>query len=91
VGTSRAAAHAAIAPAVTELQHEVEAIGRAVDEGGPITREELFRVAGARRWGPGRFRHALGEAVAADGSAAPPGAGSRHLSPARRRYARLRA
>jgi MFS family permease len=50
--------------ALTELQREVEAIGRAVDEGGPITREELFRVAGARRWGPGRFRRALDEAVA---------------------------
>jgi MFS family permease len=50
--------------ALTELQREVEAIGRAVDEGGPISREELFRVSGARRWGPGRFRRALGEAVA---------------------------
>ncbi|HET9613653.1 MAG TPA: MFS transporter, partial [Candidatus Limnocylindrales bacterium] len=50
--------------AVAELQHEVEAIGRAVDEGGPISREELFRMVGGRRWGPGRFRRALGEAVA---------------------------
>ena len=50
---------------LTELQREVEAIGRAVDEGGPITRDELFRSVGARRWGPGRFRRALGEAVAA--------------------------
>ncbi|HJU36387.1 MAG TPA: MFS transporter [Gaiellaceae bacterium] len=50
--------------AVTELQREVEAIGRAVDEGGPISRDELFRDVGARRWGPGRFRRALGEAVA---------------------------
>jgi hypothetical protein len=50
--------------AVTELQREVEAIGRAVDEGGPISREELFRDVGGRRWGPGRFRRALGEAVA---------------------------
>ncbi len=46
------------------LEHEVEAIGRAVDEGGPISRDELARVVRARRWGPGRFRHALGEAVA---------------------------
>jgi MFS family permease len=51
--------------ALTELQREVEAIGRAVDEGGPISRDELFRSVGARRWGPGRFRRALGEAVAA--------------------------
>jgi hypothetical protein len=50
--------------ALTGLQHEVEAIGQAVDEGGPISREELFRVVGGRRWGPGRFRRALGEAVA---------------------------
>jgi MFS family permease len=50
--------------AVTELQREVEAIGRAVDEGGPVNRDELFRTVGARRWGPGRFRRALGEAVA---------------------------
>jgi hypothetical protein len=51
--------------AVVELQHEVEAIGRAVDEGGQVTREELFRTVGGRRWGPGRFRRALDEAVAA--------------------------
>jgi MFS family permease len=50
--------------AVVSLQREVEAIGQAVDEGGPISREELFRIVGARRWGPGRFRRALGEAVA---------------------------
>jgi MFS family permease len=50
--------------AASDLHHEVEAIGRAVDEGGPISREELFRVAGARRWGPGRFGRALGEALA---------------------------
>jgi MFS family permease len=51
--------------AVAELQHEVEAIGRAVDEGGPISRDELARMVGGRRWGPGRFRRALEEAVAA--------------------------
>jgi MFS family permease len=51
--------------AVVELQHEVEAIGRAVDEGGPVSRDELYRTVGARRWGPGRFRRALDEAVAA--------------------------
>jgi MFS family permease len=51
--------------AVLELQHEVEAIGRAVDEGGPVSRDELYRTVGARRWGPGRFRRALDEAVAA--------------------------
>jgi hypothetical protein len=50
--------------AMTGLKREVEAIGQAVDEGGPISREELFRTVGGRRWGPGRFRRALGEAVA---------------------------
>jgi MFS family permease len=50
--------------AVTELQSEVEAIGRAVDEGGPVSRDELYRAVAARRWGPGRFQRALGEAVA---------------------------
>jgi MFS family permease len=50
--------------ALGELQHEVEALGRAVDEGGQISRDELYRTAGARRWGPGRFRRALDEAVA---------------------------
>ncbi|MBV8259066.1 MAG: MFS transporter, partial [Actinobacteria bacterium] len=49
---------------VTELHREVEAIGQAVDEGGPVSGDELSRLVGARRWGPGRFRLALDEAVA---------------------------
>jgi len=49
---------------VSELTREVEAIGRAVDEGGPISRDELSRLVGARHWGPGRFARALDEAVA---------------------------
>jgi MFS family permease len=47
----------------TLLDREIEAIGRAVDEGGPVPRDELERLVGARRWGPGRFRRALAEAV----------------------------
>jgi MFS family permease len=47
----------------TILDREVEAIGSAVDEGGPVSREELYRLVGGRRWGPGRFRRALEEAV----------------------------
>jgi MFS family permease len=50
--------------ALAELQQEVEAIGRAVDEGGPVSRDELYRSVRGRRWGPGRFRRALDEAVA---------------------------
>lgn len=49
---------------VSELTREVEAIGRAVDEGGPISRDELSRLVGARQWGPGRFARALDEAIA---------------------------
>jgi MFS family permease len=48
---------------LVELQGEVEAIGRAVDVGGPISRDEIFRTVHGRRWGPGRFGRALGEAV----------------------------
>ncbi len=51
--------------AVAELQHEVEAIGRAADEGGQFSRDELYRAVHGRNWGPGRFRRALDEAVAA--------------------------
>jgi MFS family permease len=61
LGTSLRSRHAP----ETLLDEEVERIGRAVDEGGPISRNELVRVVGARRWGPGRFRRALDEAVAA--------------------------
>ena len=42
---------------------EVEAIAAALEEAGPLTREELGRRVGARRWGPGRFRAALGAAL----------------------------
>ena len=44
------------------LDREIDAIVAAVGEAGSIRREELARRVGARRWGPGRFRQALGEA-----------------------------
>jgi MFS family permease len=47
----------------TTLDREIERIGRAVDEGGPVSRDELARLVSGRRWGPGRFRRALSEAV----------------------------
>jgi MFS family permease len=50
------------------LDRELEAIARALEEGGPMRREELARRVGARRWGPGRFSAALAEALA-DGQA----------------------
>jgi MFS family permease len=44
------------------LDHEIDAIVAAVEQAGSIRREELARRVGARRWGPGRFQQALGEA-----------------------------
>jgi MFS family permease len=46
-----------------ELDHEVDAISRALSEGGEMSRDELARALGARFWGPGRFRAALRQAV----------------------------
>ncbi|HEY7206629.1 MAG TPA: MFS transporter [Gaiellaceae bacterium] len=45
------------------LDREIDAIVRELDESGPLRREELARRVGARRWGPGRFRSALSEAI----------------------------
>jgi hypothetical protein len=42
---------------------EIDAIARALDEQGPMSRDALARSVGARRWGPGRFRGALGDAL----------------------------
>jgi MFS family permease len=51
-------------PAAEEdLDREIEIIGRAIAERGPIRREELARAVGARYWGPGRFPRALREAL----------------------------
>jgi MFS family permease len=44
------------------LDREIDAIAAAVEENGPLQREEIARRVGARRWGPGRFRNALAEA-----------------------------
>jgi MFS family permease len=46
-----------------DLDREIEAISRALEENGEVSREELARLVGARYWGPGRFRNALREAV----------------------------
>jgi MFS family permease len=46
-----------------DLDREIEAISRALQENGEVSREELARLVGARYWGPGRFRNALREAV----------------------------
>jgi hypothetical protein len=46
-----------------DLDREIDAITRALDERGPMRRDELADLVGARYWGPGRFRAALREAV----------------------------
>ncbi|MEA2480783.1 MAG: hypothetical protein QOJ07_2705, partial [Thermoleophilaceae bacterium] len=46
-----------------DLDREIAAIAGALDERGPTDRDQLAELVGARYWGPGRFRAALGEAV----------------------------
>jgi MFS family permease len=62
VGTAGTASRIA-ARARQQLDHEVETIARALWERGPLEREELKRLTGARYWGPGRFRAALEAAI----------------------------
>jgi len=50
------------------LDNEIEAIERALSENGPMDREELARLVGARYWGPGVFAEALRQAVIDDGA-----------------------
>jgi MFS family permease len=45
------------------LDREIDAIAAAVEEAGPLSREEIARRVGARRWGPGRFQNALVSAL----------------------------
>jgi MFS family permease len=52
----------------TARDTEIDAITRALREGGDMSRQELARRVQARRWGPGRFRGALADALA-EGSA----------------------
>jgi MFS family permease len=52
----------------TARDTEIEAITRALREGGDMSRQELARRVHARRWGPGRFPGALADALA-EGSA----------------------
>ena len=59
IGTAGATRSAA--PSVRDS--EIDAIAAALDEHGPMDVSDLGRAVGARRWGPGRFRAALTEAV----------------------------
>lgn len=59
-----------VVPPVAEeaLNAEVMAVERALEEHGPVEREELARMVGARHWGPGAFSEALRLAVANGGA-----------------------
>jgi MFS family permease len=46
-----------------ELDREIDALARALEERGPLARDELERLLDARRWGPRRFRRALRETL----------------------------
>jgi MFS family permease len=49
-----------------DLDREIDAIGRALEDRGPLDRDELAGLVGARYWGPGRFGSALQAAVEED-------------------------
>jgi MFS family permease len=54
---------ASVPVAPVAFDREVEAIVAALREHGPTDRAALAQLVGARRWGPGRFRGALVDAV----------------------------
>ena len=49
------------------LDREIETIVTAVNDRGPIEISHLQRTIGAKTWGPGRFRHALRQAISENG------------------------
>ncbi len=46
-----------------QLDREIEIIERALEDQGPVPRDRLAELVGARFWGPGVFGRALREAV----------------------------
>jgi MFS family permease len=82
--------------ASVDLDREIEIIERALRDHGPLTRDELERIAGARYWGPRRFRaalretleegrgvrHARGVFAPPPSDASPPGVGGDRAQPA---------
>jgi MFS family permease len=57
------AVHTRRAPAALR-EREVDAIVAALEEAGTLSREELGRRVGARRWGPGRLQAAISAGIA---------------------------
>lgn len=53
-----------MAPPPELLDHEIAAIARLLAERGPLGRDEMRDLLGARYWGPGVFARALAEAMA---------------------------
>jgi hypothetical protein len=53
-----------MAPPPESLDHEISAIERVLNERGPLPRQEIQRLVGARYWGPGVFSRAIAVAVA---------------------------
>jgi hypothetical protein len=45
------------------LTREMEMLERAVQDKGEVSRRDLGRLVGCKYWGPGRFGHALRQAV----------------------------
>jgi hypothetical protein len=68
IGTASTSSRLA-AKAREDLDREIEVVARALEEHGPLEREELKRLVGGRYWGPGRFRAAL-RAATDEGKAA---------------------
>jgi hypothetical protein len=58
MGTAGATSRLA-AKAREDLDREIELAARALEEHGPLERDDLKRLVGGRYWGPGRFRAAL--------------------------------
>jgi MFS family permease len=64
VGSPAISSMAPLPESLESLDHEISVIQRALNERGPLPREEIQRLVGARYWGPGVFSEALAEAVA---------------------------
>jgi MFS family permease len=67
-GTAGAPSHYTTA-SEKNLDREVGAIARALDDHGPMSRPDLAELVEAPQWGPGRFRVAIRVAIAEGGAA----------------------